>query len=179
MKIELYKKFFNEYFNSSEFIRDYERAIRLIEKASRIFFIGNGGSNAICSHMAEDFMKIGGKPTFTFSDPALITCFSNDFGYENAMKEWIKFHIKEGDLLVAISSSGESKNITNCVEFVKSRSGKIITLSGFKQNNKLSTLGDINFHLNSTSYGIVECFHEIILHSILDEYAAKFIILKR
>ena len=173
MKIELYKKFFNEYFYSNEFNKNYESALKLIEKSSRIFFIGNGGSNAICSHMAEDFMKIGGKPTFSFSDAALITCFSNDYGYENAMKEWIKFHFKDGDLLIAISSSGESKNITNCVEFVKGKNGKILTLSGFKQKNKLSTLGDINFHLNNTSYGVVECFHEIILHSILDEYSSK------
>ena len=174
MKIELYKEFFNEYFNSNEFVRDYQMAIKQIEKASRIFFVGNGGSNAICSHMAEDFMKIGGKPTFSFSDAALITCFANDYGYENAMKEWIKFHINKDDLLIAISSSGESKNITNCVKFVKSKSVKVLTLSGFRQNNTLNTLGDINFHLNNTSYGIVECFHEIILHSILDEYSEKY-----
>lgn len=173
MKIELYKEFFNEYFNSIEFNNNYNNALDIIKKSSRIFFIGNGGSNAICSHMAEDFMKIGKKPTFSFSDAALITCFSNDYGYDNAMKEWIKFHFKESDLLIAISSSGESKNITNCVEFVKDKNGKILTLSGFNKNNKLSSLGHVNFHLNNTSYGIVECFHEIILHSLLDEFSSN------
>jgi D-sedoheptulose 7-phosphate isomerase len=145
------------------------KAIELIENSQRIFFIGNGGSNAICSHMAEDFQKLIKYPTFCFSDGALITCFSNDYGYENAMKEWIKGHALKNDLLVAISSSGESENIINSVDYFKRNIGKVITLSGFTKNNSLSSKGDVNFSTETKSYGITECLHEVILHSLLDQ----------
>lgn len=173
MKIELYKKVFNQYFNDKKFFKDFQDSIQIIQKSKRIFFIGNGGSNAISSHMAEDYMKIGKKPTFSFSDGALITCFSNDYGYENAMKEWVSNHFQEGDLLVAISSSGESKNIINATRYFNSLGGQSITLTGFIENNSLSSHGLINFYINSDSYGIVECFHEIILHSLLDELSSN------
>lgn len=173
MQIDIYKTFFKEYFDSSTFMNSYKNSINLISQSHRVFFIGNGGSNAISSHMAEDYQKTGGFPTFCFSDPALVTCYANDYGYENAMLEWLKMHFQEGDILIAISSSGESKNILNAVNFVNEKNQKCVTLSGFKENNSLSGLGKENFHLSISNYGVVECFHEIILHSILDEIVIK------
>jgi len=173
MQINLYKEHFGAYFDSEELKAQIGEAIRLIRhNTTRIFFIGNGGSNSICSHMMEDFAKIAGYPTFSFSDAALITCFANDYGYERAMAEWLKIHFKEGDLLVAISSSGESPNILNAVNVVRERNGQVITLSGFKEGNKLRKLGAINFYLGISNYGIVECFHQVILHIILDSLNA-------
>jgi len=169
MQTTLYKDQFSTFFNSPAVVRQMEESVALIRNGvKRIFFIGNGGSNSICSHMMEDFAKIAGYPTFSFSDAALITCFANDFGYEKAMEEWLKIHFTQGDLLVAISSSGESNNILNAANYVKQKNGKIITLSGFKENNRLSRIGDINFYLPISNYGIVECFHQVILHIILD-----------
>jgi len=168
--INNYKNSFQLFFEEKEMQSNIEKSIDLINYKSnkRIFFIGNGGSNSICSHMMEDFAKILRIPTFTFSDPALITCFSNDYGYENAIKEWLSIHLNSDDILIAISSSGESKNITNATKFAKDKDIKIITFTGFDINNTLSKLGDINFYLNSKSYGIVECYHQTILHIILD-----------
>jgi D-sedoheptulose 7-phosphate isomerase len=169
MQLNLYKEHFKQYFNLTGVEHQMKAAVDLINnKVKRIFFIGNGGSNAICSHMMEDFAKIGRYPTFSFSDASLITCFANDYGYENAMAEWLKLHFAEDDLLVAISSSGESKNILNAVEYAKSKKGNVITLTGFKVNNKLSLKGDINFNIAINNYGIVECYHQVILHIILD-----------
>lgn len=169
MQLNLYKEQFQQYFNLVGAEQQMKDSVDLInKKVKRIFFIGNGGSNAICSHMMEDFAKIGGFPTFSFSDAALITCFANDYGYEQAMKEWLKLHFTESDLLVAISSSGESKSILNAVELAKNLNGHIITLSGFNVNNQLSSKGDINFHIAISNYGIVECYHQVILHIILD-----------
>ncbi len=169
MHLNLYKQQFAEYFDSPEAGEQIQAAIRLInDKVKRIFFVGNGGSNAICSHMMEDFAKIGGYPTFSFSDATLITCFANDYGYENAVVEWMRLHFGEDDLLVAISSSGESKNILNAADFARSKNGHLITLSGFKENNQLSQKGEINFHIGISNYGIVECYHQVILHIILD-----------
>ncbi len=174
MPLNLYKTKFQEFLNSETINKQIFESVKLVKDCKRIFFIGNGGSNAICSHMMEDYAKIAGYPTFAFSDAALITCFANDYGFENAMVEWLKIHFTEGDLLVAISSSGNSPNINNSVDFVNSKKGKVITLSGFENNNKLVNKGSINFWLDAKSYGIVECYHQTILHIILDElYANK------
>src|SRR6267378_1531916 len=168
MPMDVYNKHFSEYFSSAVLRNQVEEAIAVIRSSKRIFFTGNGGSNSICSHMMEDFAKMGRYPTFAFSDAALITCYANDYGYEKAMEEWLKIHFTQGDLLIAISSSGESKNILNAVAYANSVNKNAITLSGFKAGNSLSKLGKVNFHLPASNYGIVECFHQVILHVILD-----------
>jgi len=173
MQLNSYKSAFDTFFSDGQIANGIEKSVTLVDQAKRIIFIGNGGSNAICSHMMEDYMKIAGKPTLSFSDGALITCFANDYGYEKAIEEWIKFSFQEGDLLVAISSSGESANILNAVDAHKSKGGVVVTLSGFKKDNSLSQLGEVNFQTNVENYGIVECFHQVILHIILDEVAAR------
>jgi D-sedoheptulose 7-phosphate isomerase len=171
MQIDLYKTTFNKYFDSPELKQAMLEATELIRKTKRMIFIGNGGSNAICSHMMEDYMKIAGKQTLSFSDPALITCFANDYGYENAWAKWIDFNFQPDDLLVAISSSGESANILNAVKAHTNKGGQTITLSGFEPNNTLSKMGQVNMVVAEKNYGIVECFHQVILHAILDAIA--------
>lgn len=168
MQLTAYKQEFDAYFNNSGVETDMQRAVDVIRNTRAIFFLGNGGSNSICSHMMEDFMKLAGYPTYSFSDAALITCYSNDFGYDKAMAEWMKLFFTKDDLLVAISSSGESVNVINAVKYARSKNGKVITLSAFKESNALRQLGDINFHINVHNYGIAECYHQVILHIILD-----------
>ena len=171
MQLNSYVKYFNSFFKSEQLPVEIAAAVEVIKKSKRIFFIGNGGSNAICSHMMEDFGKIARIPSFSFSDPALITCYSNDYGYERAMEEWLKLHFTATDLLVAVSSSGESKNIVNAVDYVNSLNHNVITLSGFKEGNALSKRGKVNFYLPVSNYGMVECYHQVILHIILDSLA--------
>ena len=174
MQLSSYKDVFGSYFNRKDVEDDIRRSVELITTGTRsIFFLGNGGSNSICSHMMEDFMKLAGYPTYSFSDAALITCYANDFGYDKAMAEWLKMFFTREDLLVAISSSGESANILNAVKYAKDKGGKVITLSGFKPENSLKKLGDINFHIDVWSYGIAECYHQVILHIILDSLNDK------
>lgn len=174
MQLNSYKSVFESYFDRKDVEDDIRRSVELIRNSTRsIFFLGNGGSNSICSHMMEDFMKLAGYPTYSFSDAALITCYANDFGYDKAMAEWLKVFFTEADLLVAISSSGESVNILNAVKYAKDKGGKVITLSGFRSENSLKQLGDINFHIDVSSYGIAECYHQVILHIILDSLDDK------
>ncbi len=168
MQLNTYKQKFDEFFNSEQIKQEIQQAVGIIKQKRRIFFIGNGGSNAICSHMMEDFAKMLNYESFAFSDAALITCFSNDYGYENAMAEWLKVYYKPDDVLIAISSSGNSPNINNAVDYAVSVNKNVITLTGFKHDNKLRMKGSINFYLDSSSYGIVECFHAVIIHAILD-----------
>jgi len=173
MQIELYNKQFSEWFNSPEIKKGIEGSVALLTGAERVFFLGNGGSNSISSHMMEDYGKILGYRTYAFSDAALITCYANDYGYENAMAEWLKLHFQQGDILIATSSSGESKNIVNAAAVAREKGGKIITLTGFSEGNTLSKMGDSNIYLNVRNYGMVECFHQVILHVILDTLQAR------
>lgn len=94
MQIDLYSTTFSRFFDSEAIRNGISDSVTLLRPAKRVMFIGNGGSNSICSHMMEDFMKMAGKQTLSFSDPALITCFANDYGYEHALKAWINFNFQ-------------------------------------------------------------------------------------
>lgn len=134
----------------------------------KIIFIGNGGSASIASHQAVDYWKNGKIKAISFNDSSLLTCLSNDFGYPQVFSKAIEHFAEKGDLLFAISSSGKSPNILNGVRAARKKGCRILTLSGFKKNNPLRKLGDINFYIASASYGIVEISHLLICHSILD-----------
>ena len=135
---------------------------------SNIFFIGNGGSSAIASHMTADFMKNGGMNTYSLYDNALTTCMGNDYGYEYVFSRPLEFLIREGDLLVAISSSGNSANIVNAVRVAKEKNAEVLTLTGFKEDNQAKQLGDYNLYVPCMEYGIVESIHNLILQEIVD-----------
>lgn len=151
-----------------------ETACGLIEEVrgekKKVIFIGNGGSAGIASHMAIDLWKNGGIKATAFNDSALLTCLSNDYGYEHVFSKPIETFAEAGDLLIAISSSGNSLNILNGVKAARAMGLKVITLSGFKPDNKLSILGDINFYVPSMEYGPVEVLHQFICHYMLDIY---------
>lgn len=133
----------------------------------KLIFLGNGGSNAVCSHMAEDYTN-NFKPSQCFSDTAFLSCFANDFGWEVAFRKWLENFALPGDTIILISSSGASKNILNCAHWARDNKFPLITLSGFKPENPLRETGDVNFYVASTSYGHVEIAHLVILHTILD-----------
>lgn len=134
----------------------------------RVLFVGNGGSAGIASHMAIDFTKNGGTPALAFNDGAALTCLGNDLGYAEVFAHQITAHARPDDLLVAISSSGQSASILRAVEAARGRGARVITLSGFAADNPLRTLGDINLYVASDQYGFVEVGHLSLLHGILD-----------
>lgn len=136
---------------------------------ARLFFVGNGGSAAIASHMAADYQKNGKMPTLCFNDAASLTCISNDLGYENVFSLPLQYHARLGDVLFAISSSGESESILHAVDHAKNACLNIVTLSGFEPDNRLRGKGGVNFYVPSKNYGTVEIAHLAILHSLLDE----------
>jgi D-sedoheptulose 7-phosphate isomerase len=150
----------------------FGRASGVIRRATsadnKLMIIGNGGSAGIASHVAIDFSKSAGMRALAFNDSAALTCLANDLGYEAVFAEQIALHGRPGDVLVAISSSGNSPNIVRGVGAARSRGCLIITLSGFAPDNPLRVLGDINFYLSSREYGIVEIGHLAILHCLLD-----------
>ena len=135
---------------------------------NKIIFIGNGGSAGISSHMAVDYSKNGGMRALAFNDAAFLTCLGNDFGYGSVFTKQLEFHGRPGDLLVAISSSGQSPNILKAVDQAKSQNLTVVTLSGFKPSNPLRLLGELNFYLADDNYGFVELGHLTLLHAALD-----------
>jgi D-sedoheptulose 7-phosphate isomerase len=133
-----------------------------------VMLIGNGGSAAIASHGAIDFLNSVRVRAMTFSEPSVSTCISNDYGYENVFSRQIEMFAESGDILIAISSSGSSKNILNAVLTAKGRNCGVVTLSGFEPQNPLRQLGEFNLYIPSFEYGIVEVCHQIIMHSFTD-----------
>ena len=143
-------------------------AMAQTEAGRKIIFIGNGASASIASHMSTDFWKNGGMRAIAFNDAALLTCLSNDCGYENVFGKSVEMFADEGDILVAISSSGKSENILNGVREARKREAYVVTLSGFGFDNPLCGMGDINFYVPDGAYGAVEILHLSICHCILD-----------
>lgn len=151
---------------------EHNRAVNLIldakSRGARVFFIGNGASAAIASHMAADFLKNGVIAAQCFTDGALTTCLANDLGYENVFAKPLEIHGRNGDVLVAISSSGKSRSITLAAEMALNKGMRAITLSGFDPHNPLRALGTVNFYVPSDRYGVVEVAHHAVCHAILD-----------
>lgn len=149
-----------------------ERILTLIsarrKKGNKIIIIGNGGSASIASHIVTDFVKNLKIPALAFNDPSLLTCLSNDLGYDNVFSAPIGVVAKKGDILFAISSSGRSKNILKAVSEARRRGCSVIGLSGFSPGNPLRRKGDVNFYVPSSSYGAVEIAHLAICHAIVD-----------
>lgn len=162
--------------NTKERCMDYDEGMHLLtdrfiqhkKRGSRVFFIGNGGSAAIASHMTADFMKNGGMNTYGLYDNAVITCIGNDYGYEHVFARPLEFLGREGDLLVAISSSGESPNIINAIRAAVKKGMEVITFTGFQKENRAKQSGLVNVYVPSLKYGIVESIHNLMLQQVVD-----------
>lgn len=152
-----------------------DAAIRVIlevtENDRKIIVIGNGGSAALASHFVTDLLKSGSLrqsriSAFSLVDnSALLTATSNDFRFEDVFSWQISQIANSGDLLVAISSSGNSDNIIEALKLAKSLGLKTLTLSGF-DGGKISKISDVAIITNSAigNYGPVEDSHSIICH---------------
>jgi D-sedoheptulose 7-phosphate isomerase len=140
----------------------------------KILIFGNGGSAAIASHFSVDLTKNARIRCLNINDAGLITCFSNDFGFEHWVEKAVDFYGDDGDLLIVISSSGSSENMLNGVKAARKGSfSSVVTLSGFTQDNPLNQLGDINLWVDSKAYNFVENIHQIWLLAIVDLVIGK------
>lgn len=134
----------------------------------KLVLFGNGASAALASHAGTDFTKQAGIPAHTFHDPAMITAFSNDFGYDFWMQKAATFFAKADDTLILISVSGESPSILNVAKWAKDANLPIVGFSGRNPENSLSQLADFSFRVPSHAYNVVESIHGIWLTAIID-----------
>lgn len=139
----------------------------------KLMFIGNGASAAIASHMATDFWKNAGVPAVAFNDSSLLTAIGNDLGYRHVFEKPIQFFGQRDDILIAISSSGQSENILRAVSAAQELGVYIIALSGFKEENPLRGMGHLNFYVPSMSYGLVEVVHHAICHFVVNRLCTR------
>jgi len=186
--MKLLKKFYENYLhNLFEALKsinqiDFEKATKLIfekiRKNKTIFVCGNGGSAAIANHYVCDFLKFfrqntNYKPKIISLSNNLetITAISNDIDYKEIFSYQAESLCKKDDLIIIISSSGNSKNIINLVKFAKKNKTKIIGFSGFK-GGYLKQNSNISIHVKAENYGLSEDSHHVLMHLIL-QYLIK------
>ena len=191
MEKHYYKNYFNAiskglestlYFANAKPVESelFFKEIKLIlselkEKRNKIFFFGNGASAAFANHMALDFSKNGGILSRSLSDSALLTALANDYSYEQSMVEFLKIEqVTKDDLIITISSSGNSRNIINALNYAKANKIQSLSLSGLKSDNKSIKLSNHSIYVPMKTYGMVECIHQVLLHLMLDESMGIF-----
>jgi len=160
--------------------KEIAKAIKILhstyENDGQVFLIGNGGSASIASHFANDLNKTvfgykGEKKVKRFQAVSLVdntpalTSWANDVGFESIFSEQLKNFAQEKDVLMAISSSGNSPNIIKAAEIAQNLHIPIISLVGF-DGGKLLPLSDAKIHVPSPKYAIVESAHDAICHLI-------------
>ena len=147
------------------------------EKA--VFTLGNGGSASTASHMAADLSKntIDADTrrfrVFSLNDnQSLMTALANDLGYEHVFSEQLRNYVRPGDVLVAISASGNSENVINAIRYAQSQSVEVAGILGF-DGGRAAELADLAIVVPSCEYGIVEDVHLIINHILVDHFRRR------
>lgn len=177
-----YKKYFIESLDAFTFdAQIVDIILESIDNNQTIFICGNGGSASISNHFACDFSKVicnnhgddcRYKVVSLVSNISTITAIANDICYEEIFSEQIKNHGKKGDILILISSSGNSKNIINALDVAKALGIITIGVCGF-DGGYLAEKSDFKAYINSNKYGVIEDIHSIFAHYILYMLNAK------
>jgi D-sedoheptulose 7-phosphate isomerase len=165
---------------------EIEKIISLIYKAcindKTIFIIGNGGSASNASHLAQDLSRVGifyqekekRIRTLSLTDNiSCITAVGNDFGYENIFTTQLETFANDGDVLMAISCSGNSPNVIKAVDYAHSKNMVVVGFTGF-DGGKLKQLSEISSHIPLDDFGIVESIHSAIFHYLPIELRRRF-----
>ncbi|MEX0298267.1 MAG: SIS domain-containing protein [Kordiimonas sp.] len=171
--------FFDEYFNGYKqhaftpsaisLIKEFSALAKQVQAAgNKMIFAGNGASSSLSSHGAVDFTKQGKVRSITFHDPNLITCFSNDYGYDFWMQKALEYYADEGDVVVLISVSGESLSVVNAAKYARESNLTMVSFTGRSVENTLKSLSDIAFHVPCHAYNIVENIHGIWMTAAID-----------
>jgi D-sedoheptulose 7-phosphate isomerase len=162
--------------SESDFLSELLKITEKIHnEKGRIFFFGNGASASFANHMALDWSKNGGIPALSLSDSSLLTALANDYSYEDAFKEFAKINaIGKDDLVTTISSSGNSPNIVNILDYANDIGATTFALSGLKLANESRNKAKFSVYYPFKTYGMVECAHQVYLHLWLDAFMNIF-----
>jgi D-sedoheptulose 7-phosphate isomerase len=136
-----------------------------IKAARRTFLVGNGGSAANAMHMANDLVSCGIK-AYALTDIATFSCIANDYGYEHVFAHQLKIHGEQGDLLIALSGSGNSGNIVAALKQAKKQGMKSWAILGYNGGRALS-LADEVLHVDGMNMQEAENFQLVIGHMVM------------
>jgi D-sedoheptulose 7-phosphate isomerase len=150
-----------------------EAIVSLKNRSGKAFLIGNGGSAAIVSHVHNDLCKSVGIRSIVFNETPLLTALANDNGYAAVFQRPVDLWADRDDLLIAVSSSGESENILKAAATAREKGCRLITFTGFAPANRLRQLGDVNVYVPASDYGHVEMSHSVVAHCITDMAAMR------
>lgn len=145
------------------------------QKRGVFFFCGNGASATMAEHMSHDCFQNADFQTYTVSETAHLTAISNDISYEDVFSYRIGKMLTDKDMVIAISSSGNSPNIVKAIEKANEIGCFVVSVSGKKEDNKIRKMGDLNFYVPLDTYGMVESAHAVLLHSWIDRYQDKYL----
>ena len=167
-EIEILKKIDTDALNSAMNLLEETR-----EKGKTVYVFGNGGSAALASHIQNDFNKgisEGLSKKYNFcclcDNFATVMAIANDDCYENVFYNQLVNRLKDGDVIIAISGSGNSKNVIKAVEYAKSQGNKIISMTGY-DGGKLKPLSDISLHVPLNNMQIAEDVHTVFNHCMM------------
>ena len=149
---------------------EFQKFKEAFDSHDRIIILGNGGSSSVASHISQDYMKFQGKRVSILSDPSMITMLTNDFGYDWAYQKFLEYYVEIDTLVIIMSSGGESENMINCLNWCEENKVSYGVLTGFSENNTIRKTAKNslwNYYINSDSYGVVECVHQIFLHGVV------------
>ena len=177
------EKFFKNYFQEIQELqrkvdlqsitKSYMQILKVKKNKGKILVFGNGANISNAAHFATDMTKNGKIETMALNDPNLITCFSNDYGFERWIEKTILYYGKKNDLVIFLSASGSSKNLVNAAKHCKKRKIKTISITGFKKNNALLKNSNYKIWINSNSYNLIEVLQATILSSFVDKKIGK------
>jgi len=157
-----------------KFVHQVIKKIKKVKKRNgKILIIGNGGSISTANHISVDLTKNAKVQTLQPYNDNLITCYANDYGYENWVSKLIEYFLNKKDLVIFLSVSGNSKNLVNAARLCLNNKIDLVTLTGHNKKNKLSSIGNLNYFVNSRSYNQVEAIHFIILAMVVDKIVGR------
>lgn len=183
MKTSEYKDFVSEYIVKKLDYKKIDEISKILAFTDKnVFLIGNGGSASNASHFAQDLLRgtykcssvlrnsenldIKIKAISLVDNISTITSIANDDGYEYVFVNQLKAYASEGDILIAISGSGNSKNIIMAAEWAKRNSMFLISFTGF-DGGKLAPISDINLTIDVNDMFLTEIFHSYVFHYII------------
>jgi D-sedoheptulose 7-phosphate isomerase len=156
-----------------------EMLYRAYRNEKQVFTLGNGGSASTASHMAADLAKNTIGPhmrrfrVLSLNDnTAMLTALANDLGYENVFCEQLQNFIRPGDLLIAVSASGNSPNVINAIRYARAQCAEVVGILGCG-GGQGARLVDVPIVVASDHFGVVEDVHLIINHIIVDYFKTK------
>jgi D-sedoheptulose 7-phosphate isomerase len=156
-----------------------EMLVQTFQNGGRVFSCGNGGSMSDAMHFAEELTgryrkNRRGYPAVAISDPSHLTCVANDFGYDQVFSRYLESHGREGDCLIALSTSGKSPNVIMAIDTARSMGTKVIALTG-KKGSEMESRADVCICTPCGAFADrVQELHIKVLHILIEMVERHF-----